>query len=105
MSAPKAEVSYVQYFIPTDGDSEEHPNVFVVRKSPKSLCLGDIVSAFPLPGEYLFRAKYSYGKTHGKLNLSQVTPWVSVETLLFSFLTTYCSFFLIFSVAGLEWFR
>jgi hypothetical protein len=63
--AAKAEVSYVQYFIPSDGDSEEHPNVFVVRKAPKALCLADVAAGFPLPGEYLFRAKIPFGKTHG----------------------------------------
>lgn len=63
----KAEVSYVQYFVPSDGDSEDHPNVFVVRKAPKVLTVADIVSSFPLPGEYLFRAKMPFGKTHGAL--------------------------------------
>ncbi len=63
MANPNA--TYVQYFIPTDGDSEEHPNVFVLRKPPKAITLGDVAAAFPLPGEYLFRAKSAHGKTHG----------------------------------------
>ena len=63
--AAKAEVSYVQYFIPSDGDTEEHPNVFVVRVPPRALALRDVSAAFPLPGEYLFRAKIPFGKTHG----------------------------------------
>ncbi len=43
--------TYVQYFIPIDGDSEEHPNAFLVRKPPKSLTLGDVqqVRAKTLP--------------------------------------------------------
>ena len=65
MATPKAEVSYVQYFIPSDGDAEEHPNVFVVRKPPKTLTLADVQGAFPLPGEYLFRAKIPFAKAHG----------------------------------------
>ena len=64
-SAPKPEVSYVTYFIPSDGDAEEHPNVFVVRKPPRALTLADVVSGFPLPGEYLFRAKFPFAKAHG----------------------------------------
>lgn len=62
---PKPEVSYVTYFIPSDGDAEEHPNVFVVRKPPRALTLADVVSGFPLPGEYLFRAKFPFAKAHG----------------------------------------
>ncbi len=70
MAAPaKQDVSYVQYFIPSDGDTEEHPNVFVVRKPARSLILNDVSSSFPLPGEYLFRAKVPFGKTHGALCL------------------------------------
>lgn len=69
-TTPKAEVSYVQYFVPSDGDSEEHPNVFRCLKAPKSLLLSDIMSSFPIPGEYLFRAKSAYGKTHGSFGLA-----------------------------------
>jgi len=64
MAAAPAHV-YVQYFIPYDGDVEEHPNVFLVRKPPRSLTLADVIAAFPLPGTYFFRAKQAYGKTHG----------------------------------------
>ena len=66
-STPKPEVSYVTYFVPSDGDAEEHPNVFVVRKPPKALSLADVSSGFPLPGEYLFRAKIPFAKAHGAL--------------------------------------
>lgn len=34
--------TYVQYFIPYDGDTEEHPNVYLVKKAPKSLTLADV---------------------------------------------------------------
>jgi len=34
--------TYVNYFIPYDGDAEEHPNVFLVRKPQKGLTLSDI---------------------------------------------------------------
>lgn len=40
-----ADRSYVQYFIPGDGDSEEHPNVFLVRKATKDLRLADVQQA------------------------------------------------------------
>lgn len=50
----------IRYFIPEDGDTETHPNVFLAPKParpglpPK---LGDIKGAFPLPGRYHFRFK------------------------------------------------
>ena len=94
MAAAKTESSYIQYFVPCDGDNEEcvalcglrppppaprprltpphllptspsHPNVFMVRKPPKQLTLGDVTAQFPLPGAYLFRAKVAMGKSHG----------------------------------------
>jgi hypothetical protein len=34
--------TYVQYFIPADGDVEEHPNVFLLKKAPKSVTLADL---------------------------------------------------------------
>ena len=37
--------TYVQYFIPGDGDTDEHPNVFLVKKPMKDLRLGDIQQA------------------------------------------------------------
>lgn len=93
MAAANPNITYVRYFVPYDGDTEEHPNVFIVRKPIKGLTLGDIQSvrlprtaqggtaesnewaatsttppplqAFPLPGSYLFRAKQAYAKAHG----------------------------------------
>ena len=56
---------YISYTIPLDGDSEEHPNVFMIRKPAKGLTLGDIQQGFPLVGTYFFRAKQQFGKTHG----------------------------------------
>jgi hypothetical protein len=50
----------IRYFLPEDGDSEAHPNVFL---SPKAThpgappTLGQIKDAFPLPGSYHFRFK------------------------------------------------
>lgn len=57
--------TYVQYFVPIDGDVEDHPNVFLVRKPQRSITLADIEGSFPLPGTYVFRAKAAFGKTHG----------------------------------------
>jgi DIX domain len=49
-----------RYFIPEDGDSEQHLNVFLAPKSRNSSgvpTLGEIKNAFPLPGRYHFRFK------------------------------------------------
>lgn len=59
--------TYVQYFVPIDGDVEDHPNVFLVRKPQRSITLSDIEASFPLPGSYIFRAKAAFGKTYGGL--------------------------------------
>uniref|UniRef100_A0A7S1Z6D0 DIX domain-containing protein n=1 Tax=Trieres chinensis TaxID=1514140 RepID=A0A7S1Z6D0_TRICV len=49
----------IRYFLPEDGDTESHPNVFLAPKSAHGLppTLGAIKSAFPLPGQYHFRFK------------------------------------------------
>jgi len=50
----------IRYFVPEDGDSEAHPNVFLCAKSRHQGApptLGQIKSAFPLPGRYHFRFK------------------------------------------------
>ena len=39
--------TYVQYIIPGDGDSEDHPNVFLVKKPIKGLTLGDVQQVRP----------------------------------------------------------
>lgn len=56
--------TYVYYFVPQDGDSEEHPNVFLIRKPPRSVTTADITEQFPLPGTYFFRFKQQYGKSY-----------------------------------------
>eukprot|EP01138_Halocafeteria_seosinensis_P006770 gb/GECG01006923.1/.p1 GENE.gb/GECG01006923.1/~~gb/GECG01006923.1/.p1 ORF type:complete len:250 (+),score=37.10 gb/GECG01006923.1/:1-750(+) len=57
-------VTYVYYFIPGDGDTEEHPNVFPIPKALKSITVQDIRQHFPLPGSYFFRFKQEHGKGH-----------------------------------------
>lgn len=49
----------IRYFIPEDGDSEEHPNIFLLPKSNSGFSprLRDVKDAFPVPGNYLFRFK------------------------------------------------
>jgi len=49
----------IRYFIPEDGDSEEHPNIFLLPKSNSGFSprLLDIKDSFPVPGNYLFRFK------------------------------------------------
>lgn len=48
------------YFVPEDGDLEEQPNVFLApkpRQQGYAPTLGQVKSAFPLPGRYHFRFK------------------------------------------------
>lgn len=48
------------YFVPEDGDSEDYPNVFLApkpRQQGHPPTLGQVKSAFPLPGRYHFRFK------------------------------------------------
>jgi len=65
MSSSSPATYPVAYFIAGDGDTEENPNVFLTRRPLKDLRLGDVQAAFPLPGQYFFRAKATYGKTYG----------------------------------------
>ena len=58
--------SYISYFIPADGDSEEHPNVFLIRKPQKEVKTSDVTASFPLPGTYHFRAKQPLAKAHSE---------------------------------------
>jgi hypothetical protein len=52
----------VKYFIPEDGDDEQHPNLFTLSKD-KGLTLKDLRNAFPVPGVYHFRILRSIGTT------------------------------------------
>eukprot|EP00421_Protoceratium_reticulatum_P031103 CAMPEP_0168473180 /NCGR_PEP_ID=MMETSP0228-20121227/60189_1 /TAXON_ID=133427 /ORGANISM="Protoceratium reticulatum, Strain CCCM 535 (=CCMP 1889)" /LENGTH=62 /DNA_ID=CAMNT_0008489161 /DNA_START=48 /DNA_END=232 /DNA_ORIENTATION=- len=54
MQAAAAPV-WVYYWVPTDNDDEEHPNVFDVLPSGPSVRLRDVRARFPLPGLYHFR--------------------------------------------------
>lgn len=50
----------LSYFVPEDGDSELQPNVFLApkpRQQGMPPTLGEVKSAFPLPGRYHFRFK------------------------------------------------
>jgi len=50
----------IRYFVPEDGDSEDHPNIFLMSKpvqSGFSPRLKDIKDSFPMPGKYHFRFK------------------------------------------------
>jgi len=51
-----------RYFLPEDGDEEQHPNVYLARKPRQPNqppLLRDIKSSFPLPGTFHFRFKSS----------------------------------------------
>jgi hypothetical protein len=41
--------THVCYFVPIDGDVEEQPNVFAVKKPQKSLTLADVVQVRRAP--------------------------------------------------------
>ena len=56
--------SLVYYWVPADGDRADEPNVFVVHTAPTTLCVRDVVNAFPLPGTYHFRFKTAYKTGH-----------------------------------------
>lgn len=50
----------IRYFIPEDGDSEDHPNIFLMSKPTQSGFsprLKDVKDSFPMPGRYHFRFK------------------------------------------------
>lgn len=50
----------IRYFIPEDGDTEDHPNIFLMSKPTQSGFsprLRDIKESFPMPGSYHFRFK------------------------------------------------
>lgn len=50
----------IRYYIPEDGDIEDHPNIFLMSKPAQtgfSPCLRDIKESFPMPGKYHFRFK------------------------------------------------
>lgn len=50
----------IKYFVPEDGDTEEHPNIFMLPRSTQSGSsprLGDVMANFPMPGRYHFRFK------------------------------------------------
>jgi hypothetical protein len=53
------------YFIPTDGDDEAHPNIFLLPSTQQPpLLLSQVRSSFPLPGAFHYRAKTNLGKGH-----------------------------------------
>ncbi|CAM9746605.1 unnamed protein product, partial [Choristocarpus tenellus] len=52
-----------RYFIPSDGDDPEHPNVFQLHSSSVAngtVRFSDIQARFPLPGSYHFRFKKKF---------------------------------------------
>ena len=41
--------SYVYYFVPLDGDTEDHMNVFLIRKPASEVTVNDVESVRPRP--------------------------------------------------------
>ena len=62
----------VRYFVPCDGDELVSPNEFYVRagRADGVLRLGELATAFPLPGSYHFRFKALYKKSYVWRDLS-----------------------------------
>ena len=55
----------IRYFVPADGDSEAHPNVFLCSSPASSpVTLGSIQRSFPIPGNFHYRFKTAFGKGH-----------------------------------------
>jgi len=54
---------FVRYWIPSDGDDLEHPNVFRLKtlSDAQNVQLKDIKENFPLPGKYHFRFRRRIG--------------------------------------------
>lgn len=59
----------ISYFIPEDGDSQEHPNVFECPGSVQSLTVAALRKVFPVPGKYHFRAVRLVGNMNVWLDL------------------------------------
>ncbi|GMH68496.1 hypothetical protein TrLO_g2277 [Triparma laevis f. longispina] len=53
----------IRYFIPSDGDDESHPNIFL-HPLPPPYTLSHLQSHFPLPGHFHWRLKTNLGKGH-----------------------------------------
>lgn len=54
---------FVKYFLPEDGDDQNHPNVFRFDSTSPQITLGQIKKSFPIPGIYHFRFLTSVGST------------------------------------------
>ncbi|CAN0338378.1 unnamed protein product, partial [Discosporangium mesarthrocarpum] len=53
----------IRYFIPSDGDDPDHPNVFQLHSSSVTngtVRFADVKARFPLPGSYHFRFKKKF---------------------------------------------
>jgi hypothetical protein len=55
----------VYYYVPEDGDEEDHPNTFSISslQQDAKVTLGHVKDAFPLPGAYHFRFKTQFKST------------------------------------------
>jgi len=62
-SAGSAGRTAVFYYVPEDGDEEDHPNFFTIGRAANKVRLGDVKKAFPLPGGYHFRFKKTFKST------------------------------------------
>lgn len=58
-----SDYTYIFYHVPQDGDTDQYPNCFMLRKPRKSVTVSDIHDNFPLPGQYYFRFKQALGKS------------------------------------------
>ncbi len=69
--------TYVQYHVPVDGDSEEHPNVFLVKRPLKELRLADVQSASARRGA----GRRGKGRARHGGRLRPPPPWRSFRAV------------------------
>eukprot|EP00916_Digyalum_oweni_P003650 GHVL01006520.1.p1 GENE.GHVL01006520.1~~GHVL01006520.1.p1 ORF type:complete len:167 (+),score=30.42 GHVL01006520.1:80-580(+) len=60
--------TYIYYYIPSDSDDIEYPNIFTIPKD--DVKLSDIKKNFPLPGRYHFRFKIKQDSSFAWLDIT-----------------------------------
>ncbi|KAG9403011.1 hypothetical protein AC1031_006550 [Aphanomyces cochlioides] len=75
----------INYFIPDDGDTPDHLNIFPIPSQYKNnLKLSHIKKEFPLPGKFHFRFKQSFEGTYVWLDIGDDDPVPDYNGLIIS---------------------
>ncbi|ETW10357.1 hypothetical protein, variant [Aphanomyces invadans] len=75
----------INYFIPDDGDTPDHLNVFPIPSQHKSnLKLAHIKKEFPIPGKFHFRFKQAFEGTYVWLDVNDDDPVPDFNGLIIS---------------------